>query len=670
MWFGARLVLVAGILLGTVLGYVARAGAPAALHSSAAASHYAGWAMDAYPGDSEATLVAEMQRQVQAGANVVWLGHNNPGEVSAQKHEPALSYAVWAAYEDPRSPDHAVAAGMVQAQRAALQAARTVGVKVVLPVGYQIQMGAAWAQAHPRDMRRNASGTLYWQGGNSASFYAPDYRRDILAYYRWVDATLVRPYAGVVFMINVADEPQDGDWSTWADAAFRAQHGYGLFQAGHDPVRQEAVGRFQADYIAEYAAWSAQQWQALDPAMMVTLSFDGGYGRYMHEGPDLEAIFRDTPSNFVVTFDAYPRDGLYSTPLREQDLISLFNLVRTLGYYSAVYGKPLWLWSTANSWGLNAASSDPGNIADAVANGIYLAQLVSQSGGDLQGIAVWNYNIKTQGLFNDTHHLTYDPNQMFARVSASFDLWRQIMGAPPGQVTTVILAPNEPALQQAGAKLVNRANDLYHWSALALPARNNMAAVTLTHLDGEVPPGLHTAIVLARHAADLSAIDRQTLLTLLSHGGAVIANGDVAAALAGTTARDQAQILASGGRPALVVRRVAAPDGTLLAVDGGPAEYLFADANASWAAPIWQQILGHGAQSGGYLVAAGGVTLLYSGTAQNGASISLPVPATTPDLTLYDTTGALAQTMPLAGRSGVIHVLVARRSYALLPAAL
>ena len=66
-----------------------------------------------------------------------------------------------------------------------------------------------------------------------------------------------------------------------------------------------------------------------------------------------------------------------------------------------------------------ASGADPGHIADAVANGIYLAQLARQTGGDLRGIAVWNYNIRGQGLYNDTHRLTYNPDQMFARVSAS-----------------------------------------------------------------------------------------------------------------------------------------------------------------------------------------------------------------------------------------------------------
>lgn len=69
-------------------------------------THYAGWAMDAYPGDSVAYHKSEMARQLAAGANVVWLGHNNPGDVIPGKVEPALSYAVWAAYRDPSARYH------------------------------------------------------------------------------------------------------------------------------------------------------------------------------------------------------------------------------------------------------------------------------------------------------------------------------------------------------------------------------------------------------------------------------------------------------------------------------------------------------------------------------------------------------------------------------------
>jgi len=376
--------LIAGVaLLLTVLPNGAAAATPSrpprvaatAAATSPATAHYAGWAMDAYPGDSVAYLKGEMARQLAAGANVVWLGHNNSGDVIPGKVEPALSYAVWAAYRDPGARYHDLAVAMVAAQRNALDAARALGVRVILPVGYQTQMGAAWNLAHPGDDRRTADGRLYngpKPGDIGASFYAPDYRRDITAYYRWVDATLVRPYTGTVMMLNLADEPKDGDYSSWADAAFRAAHGYGLHDAGASAARQEAVGRFESEYVNDYAIWSARQWLAIDPGVTVTMSYCGGYGRVMHEGPNLESIFQKAPRNFVVTFDAYPRDGLYTTPLTEPDLIALFALVRTLGYYSAIYHRPLWLWSTGNSWGLNEGSPDRGTVADAVANGIYI----------------------------------------------------------------------------------------------------------------------------------------------------------------------------------------------------------------------------------------------------------------------------------------------------------
>src|SRR5206468_842113 len=124
------------------------------------------------------------------------------------------------------------------------------------------------------------------------------------------------------------------------------------------------------------------------------------------------------------TFDAYPRDGLFDTPLRDGDLIALDVLARALGAYSARYHRPLYLWSAANSWGLNEASGDPGTVADAVANGLSLAIWVASTGGDLRGIAAWSYDVKGQGLYNDTHRTAYAPDAMFQAVSASFPTLR------------------------------------------------------------------------------------------------------------------------------------------------------------------------------------------------------------------------------------------------------
>ncbi len=624
---------------------------------------YTGWAMDAYPGDGVGVLKAEMARQVAAGANVVWLGHNNPGEVGATKGEPGLSFAVWAAYQDHHAPNHAEAAAMLQAQINALTAARELHVRVVLPVGYQIQMGRVWNTEHPGDLRRDARGAVYEHGGESAAFQSPQYQRDITAYYRWVYSTIVRPFAGTILMLNLADEPADGDYSVWADRAFRARYGYGLRDAGKDPARLEAVGRFEADYIADYEVWSARQWQTIDPAIKVTMSFCGGYGRYQHEGPDLEAVFSMAPSNFVVTFDAYPRDGLYNTSLREGDLISLFAELRTLGYYAARYDRPLWLWSTGNSWGLNGASSDPGNIADAVANAIYDVQLTMQ-GGRLDGLAVWNYNIRGQGLFNDTHKLTYEPDRMFARLSAIFPLLRRLMATPPGQPDTVILAPNGAALRVAGTSLALRADDGYAWTSLGSLARGNIAAPVLTHLEGADLPALRTAIVLARSSADLSASDRAGLAELLGSGGTVLAATSVAGVL--SHSRSSGSVLVSSPDGRLAARRIAMAKGRLIAVVG-PVESLFADSAVGWASPLWSTLFGHVTPVGGYLVGVDNVTLLYGATAATGAVIRLGPPAHTGAgiLTRFDAHGAAVQTRHVDAATS-LQVALPRRTYALL----
>lgn len=654
-----------GQATGSGVGRPARV-APAA---PAVAAHFAGWAMDVYPGDSEARIESEMRRQIDAGATIVWLGHDNPGEVDARKREPGLAYAVWAAYRDPGAPRHGDGVAMVRAQIRALDAARALGVRVVLPIGYQTQMGSAWNLVHPGSARRLADGSAY-NGPDptniGASFLAPDYRHDIIAYYHWVDTTFVRPYSHTILMLNLADEPKEGDYSIWADRAFRSGRGYGLHDAGADPKRQLAVGRFESGYVADYAAWSARQWQAIDPSVRVTMSFDGGYSRYMHEGPDLEALFDATPSNFEVTFDAFPRDGLYDTPLRETDLIELFLLVRSLGHYSHLYHRPLWLWSAANSWGLNEASSDPGTIADAVANGMYLAQLARQTGGDLYGIAVWNYNIRGQGLYDDTHHTTYNPDEMFRRVSAALPLLRRIMAAPGGAVTTAILAPNEPALRQAGAALALRASDSYRWSALAAIARSDLAAVVVTHLAGDRDLArVRTVVVLARSLDDLAPGDREEIGAILERAGTIVAAAPVARALAGAGAA--VRRVAGGGEPRLDVYREVLRHGVVFGVSGGPVERLFLDANSAWAASTWRVVLRRPAAGTGYAVTDGGFTLLYS--IAPGGSWLTPAPvrgARIIAISRYDSDGGAITAAAPPTRTGAIAIFVARRTYTLV----
>jgi hypothetical protein len=145
-----------------------------AVRAEVAPERRVGWAVGAYPEMTSAEMEAVVRSMVRAGANVVWVGHNNPGEADPGKVEPGLSYAVYEAYQNPSDPRHQASVAMVQAQRRMLDACRAVGVQAVLPVRYQIQMGREWNGRHPDSVRLDSGGHPLdiYGGGVSALFYA------------------------------------------------------------------------------------------------------------------------------------------------------------------------------------------------------------------------------------------------------------------------------------------------------------------------------------------------------------------------------------------------------------------------------------------------------------------------------------------------------------------
>ena len=72
---------------------------------------YAGWATEAYPQDSAEKMEQMMTRQRANGANVVWIGHNNPGKWTRRTPSPGLSYAVYEALQNPDGPAQRRCAG-------------------------------------------------------------------------------------------------------------------------------------------------------------------------------------------------------------------------------------------------------------------------------------------------------------------------------------------------------------------------------------------------------------------------------------------------------------------------------------------------------------------------------------------------------------------------------
>lgn len=385
-----------------------------------------GWAYEAYPDAPQGAMQADFARMRLNGANAVWLGHNNPGEVDRNKVEPGLSYAVYEALQDANDPRHADAQAMADAVRSALDAARAAGLEVILPVGYQIQMGSAWNARHPDSLRRRADGTLMnlFNSGSTASPYDAQYRADIRRYYEWIQQEWVAPYHDVIAMLSLADEPMGGDYSAAAQRAFAEKYGKAVEQL--PPAEQWQWGEFQAGVIVDYAVWSAQVWSELNPDLPTTMSFHGGdTARRVWGLPDLERLFAETPENFVITFDAYLHDDLAAKPATADEAAQLKLFLATVGHYSKVYDKPLALWGGANAWGLAQASDSPRGIPDAVSNLFLLYDVPSRMGANLWGIFAWNYNVKQQGLYNYALPTSYDPAALETAVSRVLPLLRQ-----------------------------------------------------------------------------------------------------------------------------------------------------------------------------------------------------------------------------------------------------
>ncbi len=514
---------------------------------------------------------------------------------------------------------------MVEAQYRMLAACRQEGMKVILPVGYQIQMGEQWNAQHPYDLRTDYYGNPLNIGGQSASFYSPAYQADIRAYYQWVNANFVQPYQDIILMLNLADEPQGADYSSHANAVFSSRYGYSFWEVGDDPQRWRQLGEFQAHYIVEYAAWSANVWQEIDPDIMTTMSFCGFLARYGYYLPYVEPLFRDTPSNFAVTFDAYPRDGYYTDPITEGDLTSLFILIRSLGHYSDIYDKPLYLWSTANSWGLGQDSSDKADIADAISNIYYLAQLTTQTGGQLQGINYWNYNVKGQGLYNDTNPIVYNPDEMFERVSAAGGVAREIMAADPSPVSVLIFAPSSYPYELIGQtrswlqlsrlatdmptfrRLISRNILNYKFPQMNALARNNVNSIVATYLTQAGMEGMETILVLAPSLAYVSSDELDLLYDFYRRGGEIVAQEDIAETLKKQMKDPQTTDVTS------YLTRI-----TSVASDGAvyssslDVETLFMDDFQGELAGFWRDVLKVGKLNRGYFVQGDGNALLYS----------------------------------------------------------
>lgn len=490
-----------------------------------AGTAFTGWVMDAYPDLASSDFVTAFSQMKQAGANLVWLGHNNPVGVDPNAREVGLSYAVYAAAINPSDPHYTAAQNIIAAQQRALDAARSVGLRLVLPVGYQTQMGADWNTAHQDSLRRGPEGAILNFGGESASPYDGQFRADMARYDQWIEQQFVAPYRDVVLMVMISNEPTGFDYSSAADATFTNRYHYRFEDVGTNLLRETQLGAFQAHVMDDYAIWAAQQWQSIDPTLTVTLTFDGSPARNNQQAPALEDLFRDTPSNFQPAWDTQIRNGPPTSSLNDSDVTSLGALLGTLAHFSAKYHRPYWLWSSGNSWGLSQGSSDPSNISDAIANLHMLADLSRQGGGLLRGIAIWAYNVRGQGLHNDAYSPVYDPVVLFTRLTAALPGIRHILEGPDGPgAEALVLAPNAMPDQEIGA---GRLTDIYayrgyNFADLVSLLRSGANTAVVGTLAGEDLSHVKLLIVAARSPGDLTSADIAATRAFRNGGGTVV----------------------------------------------------------------------------------------------------------------------------------------------------
>lgn len=384
-----------------------------------------GWAYSPRPELTRAQIGADMAKMAAAGANVVYVSHANPGEVSPDT-EPGLTFSVWDALRAGVEPEATRARTQIARVADCVAAAGAAKLRVVLAVGYQIEMGAAWSDRHPESIRRDADGSpmLTWtelRTGRTASPYATAFQDDIEAYWRWVDATFVRPNPHVV-ALNLGDEPMGADWSAPAKAAFERRYGVTF-----DAAPAEARGHFLGGVLADLASWSAGAWLRIDRDVHVLHTWH--VQRDVPWFPDFERIFAASPASYVFSADTHLHDAPPELPPLDPSL--MLAQARTLGWLSRVYDRPLMLWTSANDWGLGCQRSARRchfGVDDATAQVGQVLAAARDVGGNVGMLMAFAFNMRWLGAFGPAPDpAVYDPDVLFRSVSGALASARPTM---------------------------------------------------------------------------------------------------------------------------------------------------------------------------------------------------------------------------------------------------
>lgn len=367
-----------------------------------------GWAYTAVPGVTREEMIKDMQKMKDLGMNIVYIGHANPADIiETDGFEPGLAPVVYFSIRDEDSSS--IDAKLIyQAVLDSIEASKEVGLDVVLPVGYQIKMGKDWNNKNPEHLRvdKNGNKMNHWSSGETASPYSPKYLSDIREYYEWVNQNFISKYPNIV-AINLGDEPMGSDFSEWAKDEFAKR-----YNIDFDSSAAEKRGEFLSEVLADHAANMSNMWREINPEVWTMMTFH--IQREQPWLPNMESLFRKTPSNFVVSADTHLHDDLPTKPLTDSEVEHLYGLVRTLSYLSKVYDKRLMLWTSANVWGL----TNKGGIEDAERNFDIVKQATEQGGGKVAMVMAWGWNIKDQGVYRCYGQCLFDTEDMLTVLSS------------------------------------------------------------------------------------------------------------------------------------------------------------------------------------------------------------------------------------------------------------
>jgi hypothetical protein len=283
-------------------------------------------------------------------------------------------------------------------------------------------MGDEWNGANPAELRldRNGDPLIHWESVYTASPYSEVYRRDIREYYAWINETFVLPNPHIV-AVSLADEPMGTDFSPHAMTVFRARYGLPFDQATNTQR-----GEFLNGVIADYAGWSANHWEWLNPNVRTMMTFH--VERDQPFLPDIERIFAQTPPTFVFSEDTHLDDGLIDRRITPESVRLLHGMCRTFGWLSQVYRKPLMLWTGANAWSLKRT----GGMPEARQNIEIVHDSTRQAGGQIGMLMAWGWNIRFQGVYDDDGNFAADKDTMIEGVSALLAERRDQLSLPTG----------------------------------------------------------------------------------------------------------------------------------------------------------------------------------------------------------------------------------------------